>query len=512
MNLASLQEENLKEFGEHVSLIFDGKESKNTEQTKRTNQFANGLKATGLKKGDRVLICMPNCPEVLLSYAAVWKAGGIITPVIFLLQAPEIAFIVKDCEPRFVVTNSDLLQKMLEACEGVSSIEKFVVSGTLNETADPRVVPFDKVSEGQPDTFIPEDMAEDDLAVILYTSGTTGRPKGVMLTHNNLYSNVMNIKKTREKYNLEFQKGKALSALPLSHAYGLFTMLGGWITGGCGVVLSWFDTEKVFQNIEKYKVMGMTAVPTMLIYMLNDSSAKKYDLSSLEIVACGASPLPSETKKEFEKKFNVKIMQGYGLTEVSTVATITPRDMPEDKPANCVGKAIEGVEVKIFDENDRELPLGEVGEVVVKGKNVTKGYYKLQEETEKTLRSGWLHTGDVGYMDAEGYLYLVERKRDLIIRGGFNIFPKDIEEALTQHPKVMEAAAVGVPHPELGEEVKAFVVPKIGEKPTEQELMEFCQTKLAKFKCPKSIEFRSFFPKNPIGKILKKELRAEASK
>ncbi|NQU08422.1 MAG: AMP-binding protein, partial [Candidatus Abyssubacteria bacterium] len=373
----------------------------------------------------------------------------------------------------------------------------------------PDTIPFDRlVSESEPEESI-YPTKEDDLAVLLYTSGTTGRPKGVMLTHGNLYANAMNGFKTRG----ETDRGDVgLSVLPLSHSYGLAVLLSGYVSDRKGrtVLLRWFDLEQVFRCIDKYKVNGMAGVPTMFIYMLHYPDADKYDTSSVEFWLVAAAPVAVETMKQFEEKFGGEMYQGYGLTEASPAVAIQREAIPR-KPGS-VGMPLVGVEVRIFDEKDAELPPNDVGEIVVRGDNVMKGYYKMPEETAETLRGGWLHTGDMGYLDEDGHLYIVERKKDLIIRGGFNIYPKDIEEALYKHPAVAEAAVVGKAHELMGEDVFAFIVLKPEARASEEELIEHCRSQLAKYKCPNKIEFLSSMPKTPIGKIQKKELRKMAGK
>jgi long-chain acyl-CoA synthetase len=345
---------------------------------------------------------------------------------------------------------------------------------------------------------------DEDLAALLYTSGTTGRPKGVMLTHGNLHANAINGRDTAD----DVERGNVgLSVLPLSHSFGLGLLVGGWVSKqtGMAVLHKWFDLEKVFQDIQKYKVTGMAGVPTMFLYMLHYPDADKYDTSSMETWLVAAAPMPLEKLKEFEEKFGGVMYVGYGLTETSPGVAVQHETIP--RKHGSVGPAMANVELKIFTEADEEVPTGEVGEVVVRGKNVMKGYFNMPEETAAALRNGWLHTGDMGYLDEDGHLYLVERKKDLIIRGGFNIFPKDIEEILYQYPAVAEAAVVARPDELMGEEVFAYVVLKHGESATEDELIEHCRSHLAKYKCPSHVEFIDEMPKTPIGKIQKKELR-----
>ena len=506
MNLAELAEKKIREFGEYVTLIFDDREYTNVQMHERSKKLAGGLKRLGVRPGDRVMVLMPNCPEVLMSYPAIWRIGAVIVPVLFLLEAHAVSHIAGDCEAVAMITSPEFLYKVQDARQSVPSLRHVIIIGSED---DPDAISFDRlVSESKPETSIhPAD--DDDTAVLLYTSGTTGRPKGVMLSHKNLHANAINGKNTMA----EAERGEvSLSTLPLSHSYGLGLLVAGYVSErqGRAVLLRWFDLEEVFRSIEKYRVAGMAGVPTMFLYMLHYPDADKYDTSSVEYWLVGAAPMPQEKLVEFEKKFGGEMYVAYGLTEASPGVAAQRESIPR-KPGS-VGTAMVGVEVKIFDENDHELPPGTVGEIVARGGNVMKGYYKMPDETEQTLRGDWLHTGDMGYLDEDGHLYIVERKKDLIIRGGFNIYPKDIEEVLYEHPAIAEAAVVGAQDELMGEEVVAFVTLKPNCRTTAEELINHCRSNLAKYKCPRKIEFLDAMPKNPIGKIRKKELRELASK
>jgi long-chain acyl-CoA synthetase len=501
MNLAELADRKISESGEYTALIFDDVEFTNVQMHEKSKRLAGGLKRIGIQPGDRVIVLMPNCPEVLMSYPALWRIGAIIVPVLFLLETHEITYIASDCQASAVITSHEFLYKIEEALRETPSLKHVI---TIEDEEHSETVSLDKVlSDSEPDETI-HPTQDDDLAVLLYTSGTTGRPKGVMLTHGNLYANAINGRDTAG----DSDRGNiGLSVLPLSHSYGLGLLVAGWVSDRIGkaVLLRWFDLEKVFQAIEKYKVNGMAGVPTMFLYMLHYPDADKYDTSSMEFWLVAAAPMPQEKLKEFENKFGGEMYVGYGLTEASPGVAVQRETVPRKQ--GSVGPAMANVDMRIFDEDDNELPPGEVGEVVVRGKNVMKGYFKMPEETAEALKNGWLHTGDMGYLDEDGHLYIVERKKDLIIRGGFNIFPKDIEELLYRHPAVAEAAVVGKSDELMGEEVLAYVVLKHDEKATEQELIEFCREHLAKYKCPKRVQFLDAMPKTPIGKIQKKELR-----
>jgi long-chain acyl-CoA synthetase len=285
-------------------------------------------------------------------------------------------------------------------------------------------------------------------------------------------------------------------------------MNAGNILGTRGVLLRWFNPEAVLEAIQRYRVESMSVVPTMLVYLLHYPDAGRFDTSSMRLWGSGAAPLPVEIVEPFEAKFGGRIQEGYGLTEASPV--VSAHRLSGVRKLGSVGQPIPGVDVAILDEADRPRPPGEVGEVCVRGRNVMRGYYRLPEETAQALRGGWLHTGDMGRLDADGFLYIVERKKDLIIRGGFNIYPREVEEVLYAHPAVAEAAVVGVRDPTMGEDVLAFVVLKPGAVADAVALAGFCQTRLAKYKCPKQIRFVDALPKSPIGKILRKELRALA--
>jgi long-chain acyl-CoA synthetase len=501
MNLAELAEQKISEAGEYTALIFDDVEFTNVQMHEKSKRFAGGLKKLGIQPGDRVVVLMPNCPEVLVSYPALWRIGAVIVPVLFLLETHEITYITSDCKASAVITSPEFLFKIEEACGETPSLKHIITAG---DEDNPNTVSFDKlVEDAEPEETI-HPTQDDDLAVLLYTSGTTGRPKGVMLTHGNLYANSINGRDTAG----DSDRGDVgLSVLPLSHSYGLSLLVSGWVSERTGkaILHRWFDLAKVFQDIEKYKVNTMAGVPTMYLYMLHYPDADKYDTSSMSFWLVGAAPMPQEKLKEFEEKFGGEMFVAYGLTEASPGVAAQRETLPRKQ--GSVGPAMENVEMRIFDEDDKELPAGEAGEVVVRGKNVMKGYFKMPDETAAALKNGWLHTGDIGYVDEDGHLYIVERKKDLIIRGGFNIFPKDIEEILYRHADVAEAAVVGKSDELMGEEVSAYVVLKPGAKATEGELIDYCREHLAKYKCPSHVEFLDEMPKTPIGKIQKKELR-----
>jgi len=498
MNLVELAEQNYTRFGERVSVIFEDKEYTNLEMLQFSKKLANGLKNLGVGPGDKVVVMLLNCPEVVISYQGILRTGGIIVPVLFLLGQREITHILKNSESVAIITSKDLLDRIDKDRDTIETLKHVIV---VEDEDLPGTIRFWELLDGNSEDSIPIQIEEDDLAVILYTAGTTGTPKGVMLHHKNLYSNAVSLAST---VDVE-PDNVGLLVLPLSHSYGLTVMNTGYMFANKAVMMRWFDTEETFRLIERYKVTGFAGVPAMFAMILNSPEANKYDLCSLKRCGSGSAPLPVEILRGFQEKFDCTIREGYGLSEAAPVVS-THFPNRAQKPGS-IGQPLPGVEVKIVDEKDRSVPVGETGELLVKGPNVSPGYYKLPEETAETFRNGWLYTGDMARMDEDGYLYIVERKKDLIIRGGFNIYPRDVEEVLYEHSVVVDAAVIGVPDPVMGEEVKAFVVLREGQTASEQDIIGHCQQHLGKYKCPRYVEFIDTMPRNPIGKILRKELR-----
>ena len=398
-----------------------------------------------------------------------------------------------------VITSSDMLWKVEEQIGVLKTLRHVLL---VDGDGDHRTLSLAKETAGEGDHFSTVERGDDDLAVILYTSGTTGVPKGVALSHANLESNARSAAQLSELDRSEW----GVAVLPLSHSYGLTLMNAGHLLGSRAALLRWFNPEDVLKTIEEFRAVAMSGVPTMFVYLLNYADAGRYDTSSMRLWGSGAAPLPAEIVEPFERKFGGKIVEGYGLTEASPV--VSAHRLSGTRKLGSVGQPIPGVQVSIQDDEGGVVPTGDVGEVCVKGPNVMVGYYKSPDETARTIRNGWLHTGDMGRLDADGFLYIVERKKDLIIRGGFNVYPREVEEALYAFPAVAEAAVVGMPDPLMGEEVRAFVVLKNGAHAAAEDVIAFCQSRLARFKCPKEVRFVDSLPKSPIGKILRKELRA----
>ncbi len=504
MNLAELAEANLAEFGEYERLIFEGRAYTNRQLFDGSCRLAAGLSALGLAPDDRVVLMMANGPEVLMSYPAIWRAGMTAIPVLFLLDAKELAYILENSGAKVVITSPEIYPKVSDAVRDLAAPPRVIVTG--NDEPPPGCLSFDRmVADNAPlGRIVPR--SGGDVATILYTSGTTGRPKGVVQTHDNLHANVMNAWNTTKTRRLGEM---TLLVLPLAHTFGLSVLVSGYLFGVRSVLMRWFDPEAALALIERHKVRYMAGVPTMFVYMLMHPNAGKYDTSSVERWLVGAAPMPVEQLKAFEAKFGGTMYVGYGLSEACPSLANEREGMPR-KPGST-GVALDGVRLKIVDDAGVELPRGQIGEICAQGRNVSPGYLDDPRATAEAFRDGWLFTGDCGYLDDESYLFIVERKKDLVIRGGLNVYPKDVEEVLHKHPLVAEAAVVGVPDSRMGEEVCAFVVVKEGAAPTAEEMIAHCQANLAKYKTPRFVEFVRALPKTGLGKVQKKELRRLAA-
>jgi long-chain acyl-CoA synthetase len=480
------------------ALVFEGRDYGSSELRSMQLRLAAALLDMGVRRGDRVAVMTPNCPEVGLTYAATWRIGAITVPILFLLAQAEVEHILRDAEPSVVLTSPEFLGVVEASIAAMPRRPRVLLTG---DAGAPGAEPIGPLLSGGPEHDAIADMDPDELAGINYTGGTTGHPKGVMLSHGGMTA-VSNAAIATGDYE---DGSVALGALPLAHGYGILTQLLAMRVAGTGVLMRWFEPGAALQLIQDHHVTLFAAVPTMLVYLLNHPDLDSYDVSSLERVGCGAAPCPVEVLLAFEKRFGCTIYEGYGLTESTVVCTTQRRDRP--KVVGSVGVPLPGFTVRILDDDHREMPVGELGEICVRGANVMKGYYRLPDLTAETVRDGWLHTGDVGRVDGDGNVYVVDRKKDMIIRGGFNVYPRDVEEVLFQHPAVAEAAVIGRPDPEYGEEVVAFVVRRPGLEADEAEILAFCRERLAKYKAPKEVVFTNSLPKSGVGKVMRRELR-----
>jgi long-chain acyl-CoA synthetase len=497
-NLARLAEQSFENHGDRESLFFEERWYRSGELHDRSCRLATGFTELGIEPGDRVVVMMANCPEVGIAYAALWRAGAAITPAIFLLSVEELHHILDDSEARAVLTTPEFLANVKTAAEGIESV-KWIISIGPEEDG---VISLESLEKADPGTIVPRD--DSDLAALMYTGGTTGRAKGVMLSHENLWF----CGKSAHDASHVDGVNRTLVPLPLSHSYGLIVTVVGLhnVDPGVAVLMKWFDPASWPQLVQDHQIHIGTVVPSML-QMLLGMPLEDYDMSSLRYLVSGAAPLAADVMQEFERRVpGVKIREGYGLTESAAVISTMP---PSAIRPGSVGTAIPGYEIKIVDDDDNELPNGEIGEICCRSRGVMLGYWKSPELTADALRGGWLHTGDMGRLDDDGYLWIVDRKKDLILRGGFNVFPRDVEDVLLEHPAVAVAGVVGRPDTAKGEEVIAFVSLHGGRDATEEELVDFAKGKLGKYKYPREVHIVPQVPLTPVGKVDRKALRTQ---
>lgn len=508
LNLASIVANSCRHHPESTALVHDGKTLSYSELARHVEAFAAHLHQLGVSPGDNVALVMNNRRSFTIAYFGILHAGATVVPLSFLSVGREVAYALRDSEASALVAWTDYEESARDGFEQVDSCRTLLL---VSEADGPLTV------ENGPavDWDAQCDMAltsPSDTAVILYTSGTTGQPKGAELTHFNMYSNAQaSNERLLSSSSCVQSLGPGhvfLSVLPLFHSFGQTSNQNCSVYGGAALsYVEKFSPEAVLSVMERDRVTVFTAVPTMYFQILNVENAERYDLSSLRYCLSGGAAMPVEVMKKFEERYDVKILEGYGLSETSPVATFNVLNK-ERKPGS-IGEAIFGCEVKIFDDNDVELSADEVGEIVIRGYNVMKGYYNRPEATAEAFRNGWFHTGDMAKKDEDGYIFIVDRKKDLIIRGGFNVYPREVEEVLYSHPAVNEAAVIGVPDDRYGEEIKAYVALKA--EADVEELRQFCKDNLAATKYPRLIEVLPELPKGSTGKILRKDLRALAN-
>jgi len=462
------------------------------------NRLSNGLKRLGVTRQSKVSLYLPNVSEFVIGYYALHQLGAVVVPINVLLRAEEINYIARHSDSRLIITNSAHYPEVKKGIEGVGGLRGVIVSGLEAEG----VINFEKLLAESDNLPVEEEIKDDHPAVIIYTSGTTGRPKGATLTQNNIGSNVV-------AYNgvIQGRPGDRLIAvLPLAHSFGQTCVMNTCLyNGGALIVHQKFDPAEILRSIQDNRATVFAGVPTMYTYLINHPDALKYDTSSLRLCVSGGAPIPVEVLTRFESMFKRIVIEGYGLSETSPVCAFNTIEGPR-KPAST-GLPIDGVEIKIFDDQDRELPAGGVGEIVVRGPNVMQGYYRDPGATDLSMRGGWFHTGDMAFKDEEGHIFIVDRKKDMILKSGYNVYPREVEEVFYSYPKVAEAAVIGVADELKGEEVKAFVVLKEGETASDEEIREYCRAKIAPYKTPRYIEFVEALPKGSTGKILRRQLR-----
>ena len=460
-------------------------------------RLATLLRGNGVERGDRVAIMLPNVPQFPISYYGILRAGGIVVPMNVLLKKREISFFLEDSGARLLLAWHGFTEEARAGAEQASA-----------ELIEVEPAAFSKTLEGMEVAPGLADTDESDTAVILYTSGTTGQPKGAELTHLNLSLNAEIVADTLTEVGPE---DVVLGALPQFHSFGQTATLNASLReGACVVMLPRFDPGDALEAMQRERVTVFQGVPTMYGAMLNHPGREGFDTSSLDNCMTGGAAMPVEVMRGFEEAFDCKILEGYGLSETSPVACSNRPDR-ERKPGS-IGVPVRGVEMQIVDEDDNPLPTGEPGEVVIRGHNIMKGYWKRPDATAEAMRGGWFHSGDIGRTDEDGYFYIVDRKKDLIIRGGYNVFPREVEEVLYEHPAVREAAVVGIPDDSLGEEVGAAVVLRDGASASAEDLSQHVKSELAAYKYPRQVWFLDELPKGPTGKILKREISPPRSR
>jgi long-chain acyl-CoA synthetase len=514
LSLASIVTESARRFPLEVALIQD-RSTWNYSDLKRQSFALSGyLCAQGIRPGMRIGLMCGNCAEFTLSYFGILAAGATVVSLNTLLVPDEISYQLDHSEVVGLLVDSDCLPTALEAVARVPSC-RWVIAAALDQAginAEVRSLPSlgTIIQANEPlETFVPT--RPDDTAVVMYTSGTTGKPKGAELTHFNLWENarIVSERGFAKSESEVFPLGPgqvALAVLPLFHSFGQTCVQNALLfNGGAITYLKRFDPLELAQIAFRDKVTILNAVPTIYNAMLHEEQLDPDHLTTLRYGISGGAPLPLETRKIFEDQFGMPIQEGYGLTETSPVACTQTQWLPRKN--GSIGRPISGVEMKIFDTRDQEVPPGTDGEVVIRGRNLMKGYLKNPEATANAMRSGWFHSGDIGRIDPDGDFYIVDRKKDMIIRGGFNIYPREVEEVLYTHPDILEASVIGVPDPYYGEEIKAVIALREGVTIQSDQLIAFCKERVAAFKYPRIIEFIDELPKGSTGKILKREIR-----
>ena len=519
LNLASIVGYHAALTPDRMAVIFGDRRLTYAQLEAAASQVAHGLVGMGIRPGDHVALACPNLPYFPIAYFGILKAGAVVVPLNVLLKPAEIAYHLRDSDARALLVfegtpELPMAAMARAACDEVPACEHLVVM-----TADPAApCPVDRARTlgqlvaGRSPAFDTHPARLDDTAVMLYTSGTTGQPKGAELTHANMFLNAAitrDVLRSAIDHRID-GRNVSLITLPLFHSTGQTAQMNMSLYAGLTIsLLPRFDPAIVLKVMARDEVNFWIGVPTMYWDLLRYVREHGVDpapvAKHLRLCMSGGAPMPVAVMEEFSRVFGVTVLEGYGLSETAPVASFNHVERPT-RPGT-VGQPLFSVEIRCVDDQDRPVPAGEAGEVVIRGHNVMKGYYKRPEATAAAIRNGWFHTGDIGIIDAEGYLSIVDRKKDLILRGGLNVYPRELEEVLMTHPAVSLAAVVGVPDERLGEEIKAFVVRRAGAELAEADLIAWCRERMAGYKYPRSIEFRERLPVSATGKILKRELR-----
>ncbi|MBV9170711.1 MAG: long-chain fatty acid--CoA ligase [Chloroflexi bacterium] len=517
---------------ERTAIRFFGRSITYGELDACVNRFANALLELGVRKGDRVALLMPNCPQMVIAYYGGLRIGAVIVPNSPLYVASELEHQLADAAPCVVVCLSALFRNLQPVLPNLPSVKHVIVTNikdyfpgrlrvlfTLGRErrdghrvqlpADGRTYAWSSLLARASKVTPQVEVATSDLALLQYTGGTTGVPKAAMLTHRNLVANTLQVRSWCKSLTNPDGSDVVMGVLPLFHIYAMTTVMNFSIAGGGTMVLQpRFVISDVLKGIQRERAQLLPGVPTMYIAINNAPNVRKFDLTSLKGAISGAAPLPQEVQTRFETLTGARLVEGYGLTEASPVTHCVPLNAHR---TGSVGVPVPSTEAALFDPytGERQLNAGETGELAIRGPQVMQGYWKRPDESDQVLRDGWLFTGDLARMDADGYFSIVDRKKDMIITGGMNVYPRDVEEPLYRHPKIREAVAVGLPDPRWGEAVKVYIVLRNGEAATEQEILDYCHANMARYRVPKYVEFRSELPKTLVGKFLRRQLLEE---
>lgn len=498
-----------------AAIIFEGKRYTFADLNERANRLANALMRLGMKKGERVATLQVNCNQIPEIYYATAKVGAIFVPLNFRAKEEELSYMLAHSETNTLFAGDRYIDMVRSMRPQLPLVKNFISI----DSKQPDMLYYDDLLASSSAEDVVTEIGDDDITMLMYTAGTTGRPKGVPLTHNSFASYILENVEPADPETVEVN----LLTVPLYHVAGAQAMLAATYGGRTLAMIRQFEVKQWLETVDREKANRAMLVPTMLKQVIDHPDFPKYDLSGLRVITYGAAPMPFEViKKAIELLPWVRFINAFGQTETaSTITILGPEDhiiegTEEEKDkklrrlVSSIGRPMADVEMKVIDEEGTELAPGEVGEIVARGPRIMSGYWKDEEKTAKALTpDGWLHTSDMGWRDEDNYFYLAGRGDDMIIRGGENISPEEVENVLRSHPQIDEAAVIGVPDPDWGQQPKAIVVLKEGEKATPEEIMEYCRAKLASFKRPRSVVFVDSLPRNPMGKVLKRVLREE---
>ncbi|WP_027408331.1 long-chain-fatty-acid--CoA ligase [Anoxybacteroides tepidamans] len=512
ITLCDILMDRAKQYNSHIALSFYNKEITYKELAYMVEKLAANLQNLGIQKGDRVAIMLPNCPQYVISYYAILRIGAIVTQVNPMLVERELTYLLQDSGAETIIIY-DALYPRLKAVQSNTAVKRAIVVSLQPSAASfEQDIAFDQfLTQGDGQVRpVPVDPAHD-IAVLQYTGGTTGRSKGAMLTHRNLVANVMQCAEFF-KDTIQYGAERYLTVIPLFHVFAMTSGMNLAIyVGATNILLPRFDLKEVLETIKEKKPTTFPGVPTMYVAITNTPNVEQYGIESIKMCNSGSAPMPVELMREFERKTGAVVLEGYGLSEASPVTHCNP-PFAERKPGT-IGIGMPMTEYKVVDvaTGTEEVKPGEMGELVIRGPQVMKGYWNMPEETAAALRDGWLYTGDLATMDEQGYVTIVDRKKDMIIASGYNVYPREVEEVLYEYHAVKEAVVIGVPDEYRGETVKAIVVLKDGKTASEEEIIDYCRQNLASYKVPRLVEFRQELPKTNVGKILRRVLREEAA-